>query len=48
MIFILFFGNIDGIRLFVFISEYVYIDTVLLLNFVVMFDIDWKFNSCVV
>ena len=44
MIFILFFGNIDGIWLFVFVSEYVYIDTILFLNFVVMFDINWKFN----
>ena len=48
MIFILFFGNIDGIWLFVFVSEYVYIDTILFLNFVVMFDINWKFNVSII
>ena len=44
----LFFGNIDRVRLFFFITEDVDINTILFLDFVELFDSYWKFNFSVI
>ena len=48
IMFKLFFGYIDGLWLFIFITKFVYIDIVLFLDFVVLFYSHWKFDFGVI